>query len=332
MTLKQFGQLAGGVIMALVFYALPVHPVIKWPLILISALSGILLAFVPFQERPLSLWVVAFFKAVYSPTQFLWQRQAMVPDYFIVKTKPLPKEEVAVSKEQAVAEKERVQAYLSSLPQQKQLSALEKAEREMLAQFNSLLAEPMLRGENMGKETVEEEEEGQRGVKPTPPPVVAKAAQSVKPKVQLPQPVKVTPTGRRPEKVFVGEGQGVTRAASFSRQAPIPNPPTEPNLVVGQVIDKYGRIIENAIIEIKDENGVPARALRTNKLGHFRIVTPLKQGKYAIETEKEGYEFDTISLEVKGEVIDPVSIIGQAVNEEAIRAPEKPHMIYQINS
>ena len=37
MTLKQFFQVAGGVVISLIFYSLPLHGLIKWPLILLSA-------------------------------------------------------------------------------------------------------------------------------------------------------------------------------------------------------------------------------------------------------------------------------------------------------
>ena len=37
MTLKQFFQLAGGALVSLLFYASPLHPLIKWPFIIFFA-------------------------------------------------------------------------------------------------------------------------------------------------------------------------------------------------------------------------------------------------------------------------------------------------------
>src|SRR4030066_191446 len=62
MTLKQFSQLAAGILISLVLYASPLHPFIKWPLIMFSFLFGIALAFLPIQGRPLSTWLLIFFK------------------------------------------------------------------------------------------------------------------------------------------------------------------------------------------------------------------------------------------------------------------------------
>src|SRR5581483_6076929 len=74
MTLKQFLELAGGVLVGVLFYATSLPGIIKWPLILISAGIGAALAFVPFEERPLEQWIVAFFRSVYSPTLFHWEK------------------------------------------------------------------------------------------------------------------------------------------------------------------------------------------------------------------------------------------------------------------
>jgi hypothetical protein len=55
------------------------------------------------------------------------------------------------------------------------------------------------------------------------------------------------------------------------------------------VVGPEGEIVESAILEIRDLAGRPARALRSNKVGHFMIVTALPNGQYDIITEKEGY-------------------------------------------
>lgn len=74
MTLKQFGELAFGAIMAYLFFASDFHPVVKWPLVLFFIILGVALAFMPIQERPLDSWIINFFKAIYKPTFFTWRR------------------------------------------------------------------------------------------------------------------------------------------------------------------------------------------------------------------------------------------------------------------
>ena len=82
MTLKQFFQLAGGFLVALIFYSSPLLPIIKWPFIIVSAILGIALAFLPFEERPLERWIFAFFKAIYAPTLYYWKKTAVAPKFF----------------------------------------------------------------------------------------------------------------------------------------------------------------------------------------------------------------------------------------------------------
>src|SRR4030042_653047 len=82
MTLKQFFQLAGGIVVGLIFYSSPLLPIIKWPFTILSALLGVLLAFVPLEERPLERWIFAFFRAIYAPTEFFWKKTVDRPKFF----------------------------------------------------------------------------------------------------------------------------------------------------------------------------------------------------------------------------------------------------------
>ncbi len=79
MTIKQFGYLAGGVLLAYISYRLPLPFFFSWPLALIFGLGGFGFAFVPVEERPMDIWVLSFIKSVYSPTQYVWEKEAPPP-------------------------------------------------------------------------------------------------------------------------------------------------------------------------------------------------------------------------------------------------------------
>jgi len=105
-----------------------------------------------------------------------------------------------------------------------------------------------------------------------------------------------------------------SKTVQFSIDAAPPNIPTIANTITGQVMDSERKIIPGAIMEIRDSNGRPVRALRSNLAGHFIIVTPLFNGKYEIRTEKEGYKFEPVSFDAWGEIIPPIAIKGDKQN------------------
>ena len=99
--------------------------------------------------------------------------------------------------------------------------------------------------------------------------------------------------------------------AKFTPDVVVPATPQIPNLIVGYVRDKQGKIIEGAILEIREASGNPVRAFKTNKLGQFLSATPLHPGEYEIETEKEGFSFDIIKVKLDGKIMPPIEIISQ---------------------
>lgn len=114
--------------------------------------------------------------------------------------------------------------------------------------------------------------------------------------------------GKEPEIILERKAPPEATAETEFGEIPMPEPPKTPNKVVGMVFDQEGKLIENAIIEIQDKSGNAVRALRTNRLGQFETATPLSNGEYLVTVEKEGYNFDILKLEAKGEILEPLRI------------------------
>lgn len=291
MTLKQFFQVAAGALIAILIYSSGLAPYIKWPLIIFSFLFGVALAFFPLEDRPLSKWIVLFFKAIYSPTIYIWKKSTPKLSYFL----PEPQlAEITPPEVQTL-----VQENAPTFPPE--LAKLERGEQEFLtkvsAHFSELSNLPVgeLKTAQTAKDVVVPQSASPK-IEPAEKPTVIFEKPTVSPGVSA----GVTPIQGQ-------KAQGLQQAV-FSMDAAPPNPPTRANVVVGQVIDKEGKIVEAAIIEIKDKEGLPIRALKTNKLGHFMIVTPLSIGTYEILTEKEGLTFEPISIEARGAIIPPMAI------------------------
>jgi hypothetical protein len=90
-----------------------------------------------------------------------------------------------------------------------------------------------------------------------------------------------------------------------------------PNIVIGVVKDPQRKILPNIIITIKDKNGMPLRALKTNKLGQFASATPLPNGVYHLEVEDplKRYFFDIAEINLEGKLFPPIEIVTKGEKE-----------------
>ena len=320
MTLKQFLQVAGGSITALLLYASPLHPALKWPLMIFSFVFGIALAFMPLADRPLGKWIVVFFRSVYSPTIFVWKKTDKPVTYFqpegVVDETRIPPEEAASLTVAPPADE-------TAKEEQEALTKLEHKEISFLGRISQLFNVSSLMG-SASQQTPDTP--SSHKVKIPEPQVITYPQSEQKDKVvepeinvdvyreELEKEVEETTSTVVPTKEIKSDITG--KQAIFSQDAAPPIPPTKENIVVGQVLGPGGNILEGAILEIKDGLGRPVRALKTNKLGHFMIVTPLLAGEYKMITEKEGYEFEPVHFMAENKIIPPIAIRASKMNQD----------------
>lgn len=309
MTLKQFFQVAGGALISLLVYASSLHSFIKWPLILVFSLFGVALAFLPFEDRPLSNWILSFFRSIYSPTIYHWKKTEKLPIFFreegaTPQTTDQDEKIIAPQGEAAL------EAYLQTPKDQRSVffSKLEEAEKTFLARIAGLFSPAKQAAKAIQPpqdKTPRQPPPAMPNRQPPPPPrprlIVEETGAPIAPEELQSVVSAVSPT-------LAQQPRQTAQAAEFSPDAAPPALPTKPNTVSGQVMTPNGKIIEAAILEIKDSSGRPVRAVKTNKLGHFLIVTPLQEGAYEIVSEKEGFEFTDVSFEAKGDILDPIAI------------------------
>lgn len=330
MTIKQFFQVAGGVVVSLIIYALPLHGFLKWPFVIFFAAFGAALAFLPINDRPLSAWVFAFFKAIYSPTHYTWVHNG-AEDVFRGGAQEAPI--ISTQGEQ------KAQEYLNTVPQATEAGAIEEAERSFLSRVTHLFQQAGPAGGqvstvNTTPAATPLASQAAYIVQEVSPAPLAKAAPAAPAEAVKAMPLdsirvagdaNFTVAPAAPE-ASVGSPdympQSVTPmftpqdgapgtqavAATFTADAAPPSPATIPNTIVGQVLQSTGKVVDGAILEIRDAGGRPVRAIRSNKVGHFITVTPLKDGEYELDTEKEGLTFDVVRFSAKGEIIPPILI------------------------
>lgn len=311
MTLKQFFQVAGGALVGLLFYASPLPGIIKWPFILLFGLAGVAFAFLPIEERPLSMWFLAFLHAIYSPTKYVWQ-PGKTREFFAPEGAPVGAEEAAATPQGEGA----TEVYLARATQSEEQAVIifEQEERSFFQKMLSLFHLTKTAEQSSTQPTTPQPSARPRIIveQEIPPQLIPQVAPT-HPLYTTPVPITgVTPAPATPvAPIFTqkrGPGRPRLTAPRFEISAAPPAAPRTPNVVVGQVLDGEGNTVEAAILEIKDSEGRPVRALRSNKVGHFLTATPLSMGTYEIITEKEGLLFEPIQFMAKNEIVPPIEI------------------------
>jgi hypothetical protein len=312
MTLKQFLELALGLLLAYLFFASNLIFIFKWPLIIASILFGAALAFFPVEDRPLDQWIINFLKAIYAPTRFIWQKTNKIPRLFLFE---------AHAKEVVNTITKTIKAPTAT-GLVKPLSDLSDVESEKINSLESIFkALPPVPAQNI---KVIEQTDLNIPAKPavsvrklnpvsaiqntsiqvpkSAPVVIEKSTDHVQPAPQIAKPAAV---------VFSAPSAKTTTAAapiSTPKKINLPASPKLPNLITGAVVDKDGKIVENAIVQIVSADGIPARAMKTNSLGQFYTSTPLSPGTYIIEVDKMGVTFAPQQIVVNGTILSPIEL------------------------
>ncbi len=299
MTIKQFASLGISIVLSVVIYSVPLPFFFKYPLSFTFLLLGVGMAFVPVQGRTLDVWIVAFIKSIYSPTQYIWKHgqedsssnilntnsstvQNLQPTNSIPNTPVV--EIIAPTADQSV---ETLQTPTNINPISDTQSNVPLAPTPTTEQTESV---PASTNNNSVLDT-----QPNIPLVEAIPPVVEENEEDLKP--QAP-----TPTIEQPEPK--PESQPTTPPTS---SLPVPSTPSTPNTLVGLTLTPDGKTLDGVMVEIKNQN-LTLRATKSNKLGQFLFVRPLENGLYQILAEKDDYKFETYSIELNGEIMNPLKI------------------------
>jgi len=135
MTVKQFAYLAAGAVIGWIIFVLPLISIVKIPLAGISILLGVGFAFFPIEGRPMDLMISNFVKAIFSPTQFIYQKTGG--------HLWLPVPHLAQSQKQQRAQQEAQTASLSGQALKDYLNALPKRSKSQLDQKEMVFFESL---------------------------------------------------------------------------------------------------------------------------------------------------------------------------------------------
>ncbi len=133
MTLKQFGYLAGGVVLAILASKLPYPVIFNYSFAGILAFSGFALAFLPIEDRPLDIWLKNFIISIFSPTQFVYKKTGGTLDFLNIDL-TRDQQNAAVIIEKSL-KKDRYRDYISTLPSS-QKNLIDEAINNYLSNLN----------------------------------------------------------------------------------------------------------------------------------------------------------------------------------------------------
>ncbi|MBI2600530.1 PrgI family protein [Candidatus Daviesbacteria bacterium] len=323
MTLKQFIYLATGVGIAyLTFIFLGASiPIIAWPVIISSSLLGVAFAFLPVGYRSLDHWMIAFMKAVYSPTKRGWKKSGK--DY---KNEPLFNSRLSMFLQvtsTAAVSQTTTQVPLAQ-PSINQEEKPAKPQQDVLPSSEELqkTVELAKQAQDLQNQIVENERKLTQikvaASKPSPIPVdysqeIKTILENLNKLLEKASAIKNQLSQLEHQEqhnmknILVGTTPVRIVAPSKPKQTPL-TLTSSANVINGIVKDAENNYLEGVVVVVYDKEGLPVRALKTNKLGQFSSATPLPNGTYTVELEKENLFFDALQMELAGEILPPLMI------------------------
>ncbi len=335
MTVKQFLYLLASGILVSLTLLLPWPLLIRVPMITFFSLVGFSLAFIPIDGRPMDKMIASFAKHVLF-TEDLWvyrKKGANIASYEIfqepkVETKPAPQEPSQPS----------IRTFAIKKPHVK----LEQEELDFLKRVRGFFSESAVQQQPVINSTTSSphptQTEGEEALK------IRTEIQQIKNRVEVEGPTeelkkRLTELEARLSNILAQNIALQNKVFEFQRQIPdkayqvegkptitpnarlvdsasqvkagFPMLPDIPNVILGIVKDPRGRILPGIIVEVVDQNNIPVRAFKTNKLGQFAAATPLPNGKYKIifEDPQKNNEFETIEIDLNGQIFQPLEVI-----------------------
>ncbi len=393
MTVKQFAYLATGVILGWIITAMPFLLLIKLPIALVVAGIGASFAFLPIEGRPLDVMIGNFSKALFNPTQFVYQKNGAdlyFPEFGTLKQGAI----MAHSPVQPAISEEKLKSFLSSLPKTPK-NKLDEKEISFLQTLNNI-SNPIIQAKTLQddssfslpnpfaaifgknnlktvveppkpvdmptKEAKEEPEEKEEELQKEAV-ILQKQLEEAKQKevsektgskeyeaahqkvtelekilnetmlqkqqlenqlLELQKKLEVqnkkvyTPSMAIPEPQIKQTKHVRSIPKEMGKSVGLPISTDFPNVLTGIIKDSRNNPLPNILVEVKDEEGNPVRAFKTNPLGQFASATPLSNGIYTIDFEdpEKKHRFDSVEFQATGEIILPIEVISIDEREE----------------
>lgn len=340
MTVKQFAYVAAGSGLAWLSFALPISFLIKAPFIIIFAMLGLILAFLPIQGRSADVMVMLFIRALFHPNQYLYKKNVVKPTQTTTTTpnpqSPTLPQSPVVPEMVTLDSQPNVPPPIQPPEPEKEEKKEEEEQKEepvdttketLIVEEENHLEETLAKAKKdeqlaaTGSPQAQEAHEKVVSLEEQLQEVLSQKQEMEKELVSLRQQLEA----KKQEVHTPTEAQGVTETSHVKKipqqlQASVGTPFTMdiPNLISGVVKDPRGNVLPNILVEVKDKDNNPIRAFKTNALGQFLSATPILKGTYTItfDDPKKQQTFDAVEITADGGVIQPIEVTSTDEREE----------------
>ena len=100
LTVRQFGYLAGGLILSLLIFFTGIPTILKFVLMLISSVLGLFLGLVKINGQSSSVWLTNFIIAMFTSQERVWKKTGVVPEVFQEKVQKTREETLMKAKKE----------------------------------------------------------------------------------------------------------------------------------------------------------------------------------------------------------------------------------------
>lgn len=349
LTIREFSIIAAGGLLAFVVYSLGFPGVIQWPLVIMFAGGGILIAKYKINDRNLEGYLFSFFNAMMAPQKMVWRKSEKSFDLLTDREQKITsigstkyvKYSAPIIDGNLVFENQDDMDDSSSAGIKKlfdeiynQTNPVPVAEQTVnkatdSASIGKVIEDPLQKRaadvlvknnksyQNTENSTIDYHySDKMKNLGITADTILDNDEKALQDKLKKQEEYLLNKYNKEhPQEKSIKENRKKINNhdvfKSGSSKIPIRknNTVTKSNIISGFVKAKDDKLLEGAVIVIKDsENGKTVRSMITNALGHFSHTSSLNNGKYVINIYKDGYNFEPVSIDLKGEIIQPINI------------------------
>jgi len=290
----------------------------KWPFAIFFTLLGLAFAFVPIEDRGMDQWVVAFFRAVYSPTQKVWRKEAVVPSVFFYQNMDVLKRELITLA--PTSSRRKLEEYLDHQHESGPVDKLDIREDDFIRKVKDAYSAPMPIYSNPVAVAVAEDTTPQfipdvpTASSANPPIVDTLPVESVAPVTAVP-----LQSGFDSESISVGTQKSYDTTIVPIKKARRPTDDIKP--VKKKIEEKEFKLVDRSKVgsgDIVTHDTHTGRKFTNLLATHGEIVLPIR-GERVIQTIEEV----DIDKEISDKTNQLKSLIDKIKKEEGITTSDK---------